>query len=109
MVKKQLLFSVTANDCRFVTKRGSGNGGQKKQKTSSGIQCFHDPSGAMGECTDSRDQPVNRKRAFKRMTETKEFQSWLMLKIEASKGTIEITEATDQGNKVTRKLRMDEV
>lgn len=109
MRKKRLWFSVTAKDCRFIAKRGSGDGGQKRQKTSSAIQCFHDPSGAMGESEDSRDQLQNKKAAFLRMTKTKEFQGWLRLKIESGLGHVEIEEATELGNKVTRKLRMDEV
>ncbi len=103
------MFSVTKDDCRFIAKRGSGNGGQAKQKTSSAIQCFHDPSGAMGESEDSRNQVLNKREAFKRMIETKEFKSWLKLKIEAGLGHVEIEENTDQGNRVKRKLGMDEV
>lgn len=108
-MNKKLWFSITAKDCEFKTKRGSGNGRQKKQKTSSAVQCFHKESGAMGEAEDAREQSQNKKLAFKRMTDTPEFKSWLNLKIEAGKGNIEITENTEQGNQVSRKLRMDEV
>src|SRR5271154_6038653 len=72
--KKQLMFSVTAKDCEFIDKRGSGKGGQKKNKTSSAIQCRHRPSGAMGEAEDHREQSLNRRLAFKRMAESVEFQ-----------------------------------
>jgi hypothetical protein len=106
---RRLWFSITEKDCRFLAKRGSGNGGQKKQKTSSAIQCFHDESGAMGESEDSREQKQNRKLAFGRMVKSPEFQGWLKLKIEAGLGHVEIEEATEQGNRVSRKLRMDEV
>lgn len=109
MRNKTKLFSVTAADCRFDVFRGSGDGGQKRQKTSSGVRCVHEASGAEGKATDSREQSVNRRTAFKRMTETPEFQSWLKLKIEAAKGNIEVEEATETGNRITRKLRMDEV
>lgn len=106
---KERLFSVTASDCRWLAKRGSGKGGQKKNKTSSAIQCFHDPSGAMGESEDGRSQIHNKQKAFERMCNSPEFQAWLKFKIEAAQGHIEITEDTEQGNKVTRKLRIDEV
>lgn len=109
MKNKQKLFSVTASDCQWDVFRGSGDGGQKRQKTSSGVRCTHTPSGAVGKATDSREQSQNRKMAFKRMSETPEFQSWLKLKIEAAKGNVEIEETSDLGNKVTRKLGMDEV
>lgn len=108
-MKKKLWFSITEKDCRFIAKRGSGKGGQKKNKTSNAIQCFHDPSGAMGESEDGSVQTLNKRTAFKRMVESKEFQSWLNLKIEAGKGNVEITEDTELGNKITRKLRIDEV
>ena len=109
MKKKTKLFSITASDCEFQVFRGSGNGGQKKQKTSSGVRCTHAPSGAEGKATDHREQSVNRKTAFERMVASKEFQSWLNLKIEAAKGNVEIEETNDFGIKSTRHLRMDEV
>lgn len=107
--KQKLLFSITAADCEFKAKRGSGKGGQARNKTSNAIQCFHEPSGAMGECEDSRSQDLNRREAFKRMTETREFQTWLQLKIDAALGKVEIEEPTETGTRVSRKLRMDEV
>lgn len=109
MKKRTKLFSITASDCRFIAKRGSGNGGQKKQKTSSAIQCFHDPSGAMGESQESREQSQNKKQAFERMVNTKEFQSWLKLKIDAALGYVEIEESSELGNPIKRKLNHEEV
>lgn len=107
--KREKLFSVTTADCRFIAKRGSGKGGQARNKTSNAIQCFHDPSGAMGECENGTSQELNKREAFRLMIESKEFQSWLKFKIEAAKGNVEIEEITDQGNKIKRKLRQDEV
>lgn len=109
MAKKQLLFRLTEKDFRFQAKRGSGAGGQKRNKTSSAMQCFHDPSGAMGEAEDAREQSQNKKMAFKRCTETKEFQAWLNMKIAAAQGHIEIEENDDLGNKTKRKLNHEEV
>ena len=109
MKTRTKMFSVTAADCRFIAKRGSGKGGQKRNKTSNAIQCFHDPSGAMGECEEGRIQSQSKRTAFERMTKTKEFQSWLTLKIEAGLGRVEIDEPTDTGGRYSRKLRMDEV
>lgn len=109
MNKKTKMFSITADDCRWDVFRGSGDGGQKRQKTSSGVRCVHEPSGAEGKATDSRLQSQNRKTAFERMAATPEFKSWLKLKIEAGLGHVDIEESTAQGNKITRKLGMDEV
>jgi hypothetical protein len=109
MKKKTKMFSVTAADCRWDVFRGSGDGGQKKQKTSSGVRCVHEPSGAEGKATDNRHQNVNRRTAFERMCKTPEFQSWVRLKFDAALGNVEIEEMSDQGNKIVRKLGMEEV
>ena len=53
---KKLLFSVTAADCRFDYYRGSGKGGQKRNKTSSAVRCTHIASGAVGASDDTRSQ-----------------------------------------------------
>jgi protein subunit release factor A len=93
---KARMFSVTAADCRFDVFRGSGDGGQKKQKTSSGVRCVHEPSGAVGKATDSREQAQNRKNAFIRMTETAEFRAWMELEIDQRLGnvTAEVADGT---------------
>lgn len=63
----------------------------------------------MGESEDARSQFQNRQMAFRRMIETKEFQGWLKLKIEAGLGNVEIEEYDAHGNPIKRKLRLDEV
>lgn len=78
---KTKLFSVTRDDCRWDTFRSGGKGGQNQNKTESGVRCTHDPSGAVGEARDSRDQLRNRRSAFKRMVESKKFQAWLRMEI----------------------------
>lgn len=109
MRKKELVFRLTEKDFRFQMKRGSGAGGQKKNKTSSAVQCFHDPSGSMGEAEDQRDQAQNKKLAFKRCTDKPEFKVWLQLKIDAALGKLEIEENDDTGNKVKRKVKHEEI
>lgn len=73
---KQLLFSVTAADCEWSYTRGTGKGGQARNKTSSAVHCIHRPSGAHGYAEEAREQRKNRETAFKRMCETKEFKIW---------------------------------
>lgn len=109
MKKKELLFRLTEKDFRFIAKRGSGSGGQKKNKTSSAIQCFHDPSGAMGEAEDAREQSQNKKLAFKRCTDTVQFRAWLTMKTDAAMGRIEIEETDETGKTITRKLNHQEI
>lgn len=107
--KKERLFTLTEDDFLFKAKRGSGKGGQKKNKTSSAIQCWHEPSGAMGEAEDAREQSQNKKLAFKRCTDTVEFKVWLQMKIDAACGNIEIEETDENGRNHRRKLNHEEI
>jgi protein subunit release factor B len=72
----ELLFSITAKDCRWDYFRGTGKGGQKRNKTSSGVRCTHADSGAVGQSDDTRSQHQNRRIAFERMAETSKFKAW---------------------------------
>jgi protein subunit release factor B len=73
---KELMFSVTASDCRWDYFRGSGKGGQKRNKTSSGVRCTHIESGAVGQSDDTRSQHQNKRIAFERMAATSAFKGW---------------------------------
>jgi protein subunit release factor B len=99
-VPRELLFSVTANDCDWSYTRGTGNGGQKKNKTNSAVHCTHRASGAHGYAEDSRVQRQNRSTAFERMVNTKEFKAWYKMEIMRRTGQ----EAVIQDN-VERQLR----
>ena len=98
--KRKLLFRVTAKDCQWEYYRGSGKGGQKKQKTSSAVRCYHEPSGAKGQAQDTRSQRQNKQLAFRRMFETKRFQQWIKLK--AAQITGDIIEAKRYAEKEIR-------
>jgi protein subunit release factor B len=87
------LISVTANDCDFEYFRGSGNGGQKKQKTSSACRCRHRASGAVGRSEEHREQSANKRLAFKRMTDTKLFRDWIRLESMRRNGTLAMIES----------------
>ena len=92
-MSKELLFSITANDCEWSYTRGTGKGGQKKNKTSSAVHCMHRPSGAHGYSEASRSQRENKEDAFRKMAETKEFQDWMRLETARRSGKlIEIEE-----------------
>ncbi len=84
-MSKSLLFSVTAKDCRFDYYRGTGKGGQKRNKTCSAVRCTHIDSGAVGQSDDTRSQHKNKRTAFRRMAETKKFTAWH--KLEAARVT----------------------
>lgn len=80
-MSKQLLFSVTASDCRWDYYRGSGKGGQKKNKTDNCARCTHIASGAVGKSEEGRSKEQNRRKAFERMYETKEFKNWHRMEV----------------------------
>lgn len=82
--KKQLLFSLTAKDFKVETFRAGGKGGQKQNKTSSGVRIKHPDSGAVGESREHRSQLQNKKAAFIRLTETDVFKKWFKVKCSLS-------------------------
>ena len=73
---KELLFSVTASDCEFIYTKGTGAGGQKRNKTSSAVHCIHKESGARGYSEATRSQHDNKRDAFCKMAATKKFTDW---------------------------------
>lgn len=104
-MNKQLLFSITANDCKFTPYKGSGAGGQKRNKTSSAIRCEHIASGAIGECEEHRQQSLNKKEAFIKMYNTETFQKWLQLEIKIRSGEIALIE--DKVEKMMRQVKIE--
>lgn len=76
MTERDVLFRVTHKDFIETHIRGTGNGGQARNKTSSGVRLVHRASGAVGEATDDRMQHINRTLAFQRLRETPEWKQW---------------------------------
>lgn len=79
MSDRELLFSVTADDCEWMYFSAGGKGGQHQQKTASACRCRHKESGAEGISRDHREQRRNKVEAFKRMANSEKFQTWLKL------------------------------
>ena len=92
MTGKAILFSVTASDCRWDYFRGSGKGGQKRNKTSSGVRCTHIDSGAVGQSDDTRSQHQNKRIAFQRMVESAKFKAWHKLECARRSGDLTVIE-----------------
>jgi protein subunit release factor B len=80
-VGRELLFSVTKDDFEFVAFRCGGPGGQKQNKTSSGVRARHKESGAVAESRVHRTQLLNKRAAWKKCVETPAFQSWRRHKV----------------------------
>jgi hypothetical protein len=55
--------------CETDRFRGSGAGGQKRNKTSSSVRVRHAETGLSGQSGDSRSQPENREIALRRLRE----------------------------------------
>lgn len=77
---REKILSVTLADCRVDTYRCGGNGGQNVNTRETGVRITHTDSGAIGQSCDQRTQWQNKKIAWRRMCETKEFKLWLRRK-----------------------------
>ena len=71
-----LLFSVTSKDFEMQTFTVGGHGGGGKDTSNSGVRLIHRASGAVGEGREHRDNTRNRRSAFEKLVETKEFKGW---------------------------------
>lgn len=103
------LFSVTAQDCDWSYTRGTGAGGQKKNKTSSAVHCTHRASGAHGYSEASRSQVDNRRDAFEKMAATEKFQRWANLEFMRRTGEmLEIERSVERElTKVRTEIKID--
>jgi peptide chain release factor 1 len=75
-MKKELLFSVTKKDFVIEPYKGSGKGGQHRNKTMSCCRIRHPESGAVAQACEERDFHRNRKVAFRRLVQSDVFQLW---------------------------------
>lgn len=102
---REKIVSVTANDMRWEYFRGTGAGGQKRNKTSNCVRCTHEPSGAVGEARDSRSQRENRESAFGKCVRSPAFQKWL--RIETSRRTGVEMQLQDEVERQMRAVRVE--
>lgn len=109
MTERKLLFSVTKDDCEWSYTKGTGAGGQKRNKTSSAVHCFHRPSGAHGYSESSRSQLDNRRDAFVKMSKSEEFQTWHRLEVLRRVGTLDQIDRTveQELRKIKIEIRVD--
>jgi protein subunit release factor B len=74
------LFSVRMSDCTLETFRAGGKGGQNQNKRDTGVRIRHRQSLAVGESREHRTQLENKRAAFRKMAESREFQTWARIK-----------------------------
>lgn len=76
------VFSVGIGDCRVECIASTGGaGGQNKNRRHTAVRITHPPSGAVGFSADERDQLRNKRTAWRRMADTKEFTLWARLEV----------------------------
>lgn len=106
---RERVVSVTAADMVWMYFRGTGPGGQKRNKTSNCVRCFHEPSGSVGEARESRSQRENREAAFRKCVQTPTFQRWIKLETARRVGTLmQIEEEVERQMTKVRVDRKDE-
>lgn len=96
---RELAFRVTIKDCTVQTFRSGGKGGQNQNKRDTGVRVIHRASRAKGESREERTQLLNKRRAFRRMGESKEFQNWarlMVLKLPSAEKIVEEQMKDDQ-------------
>ena len=107
MSKKQKLLSLTKKDFRWDYYRGTGKGGQKRNKTSNCVRCTHEDSKAVGRGEEGRSQAHNKRLAFRRCVESKEFKKWLRIELARRTGAIVDAEAEVERLMQRHNLRFD--
>ena len=86
------LFSVAKSDCVFKYYKGSGKGGQKKNKTENCCQCTHIASGAQAYSEEGRSKDFNMRNAFCKMSRTKTFKAWAIMESARITGVLAMVE-----------------
>ena len=103
--EKELLFSVTAKDFDFSYTKGTGKGGQKRNKTETAVHCKHKDSGARGYSDATRSQHKNKIDAFTKCIETKEFKAWHQ--IETAKRMGLLKQAEEEAQRQMRFIKVE--
>lgn len=95
-MEKSKLFSVSIKDCEVQTFCTGGNGGQHRNAKQNGVRVIHHPSGARGEHRDGRDQFINKREAFTKMAQSKEFQLWARIEAARLQGKPSVEQIVDR-------------
>lgn len=101
------LFSITTKDLIKQTFCVSGGGGQRRDRKETGVRFIHEPSGAVGQATESRKQHDNAIEAFNRLANSPKMQLWL--RAEAARLTNGVVRETPEQimERVERQLELD--
>lgn len=105
---KTLLFSLTRKDFRIEYFKGSGAGGQNRNKRMTACRVVHPASGAVSECQEEREAHQNFKRAFERLHQKPAFKRWLseeVRRIDTGKTALERAEEALRTGPVRTEVR----
>lgn len=91
---RTLLFSLSKDKKDFIVQpfKGSGKGGQKRNKTMSACRIIHSASNTVSECQEERSFEQNKQRAFERLLEKPTFKAWLELETAKATGMLSAVE-----------------
>lgn len=78
--ERELLHSITKNDFTIQPFKGSGPGGQHRNKNATAIRLIHNESGVQAESQKHKSQRQNRKEAFNKLINSPEFRKWHRIK-----------------------------
>ena len=95
----ELLFTLSKSNGDFIVQpfKGSGKGGQKRNKTMSACRITHPESGTVSECQEERSFEQNKKKAFERLIKKDSFQKWYKIKVAKYMGnTADIEEQVER-------------
>lgn len=93
---KEKITLVSKKDLDISYYKGSGDGGQKRQKTASGVQIIHKESGAIGRCDDTRSQFQNKKKAFQRLAATPKMKLFISKRLSEIQNNKTLDELIDE-------------
>jgi protein subunit release factor B len=99
---KELILRLTKKDFRFDYFRAGGKGGQKQNKTETGVRVTHLASGVAHESRVHASQLQNRKAAFDAVTQDPRFKLWLTL--ESAKASLSSQEKYQREREVEREV-----
>ena len=105
--ERKLLFSVTAKDCDWSFSHGTGNGGQARNKSLAAVHCHHRASGARAFSQAGRSQEDNKRDAFVKMCNTKEFKSWHRREVWKHLGVLDEIERAVKNGMMPEHLRLE--
>lgn len=95
-MSRNLLFSLTKRDFDISFYRGTGKGGQNRNKVETGVRIVHPESGAIAEACEERSQLQNRHIAFRRLINSPKFKAWHRLKCQAALQDLSVKEMLQQ-------------